>query len=137
MEYWAFVWGALVMGNTGFMMWNPILATQFLPGEFVPAAKAAHGNEAVLCASHHYLAYVWCTHQTFQQAMFNGKMTETDMLHEHPPRLADIKAGIADRRPDAGHLAQAPDDLLPHRRSSDHWHARRHLSAYQRRKIPR
>ena len=33
--------------------------------------------------------------------MFNGKMTEEDMLHEHPLELADIKAGIADRRPDA------------------------------------
>ena len=24
MEYWAFVWGAFVMGATGFMMWNTI-----------------------------------------------------------------------------------------------------------------
>ena len=37
-----------VMGITGFMMWNPITATKYLPGEFVPAAKAAHGGEAVL-----------------------------------------------------------------------------------------
>ncbi|HNJ12307.1 MAG TPA: cytochrome b/b6 domain-containing protein, partial [Anaerolineales bacterium] len=37
MEYWAFVWGAAVMGITGFIMWNPITATSFLPGEFVPA----------------------------------------------------------------------------------------------------
>jgi hypothetical protein len=33
--------------------------------------------------------------------MFNGKITEGEMLHEHPLELADIKAGIADRRPDA------------------------------------
>lgn len=47
-EYWAFVWGYTIMGITGFIMWNPITATRFLPGEFVPAAKAAHGGEAVL-----------------------------------------------------------------------------------------
>ncbi len=47
-EYWAFVWGTIVMGLTGFLMWNPIPAAKFLPGEFIPAAKAAHGGEAVL-----------------------------------------------------------------------------------------
>ncbi|MBU2609806.1 MAG: cytochrome b/b6 domain-containing protein, partial [Chloroflexi bacterium] len=24
LEYWAFVWGTIVMGLTGFMMWNPV-----------------------------------------------------------------------------------------------------------------
>jgi hypothetical protein len=33
--------------------------------------------------------------------MFNGQISEADMLHEHPLELADIKAGIIDRRPDA------------------------------------
>ena len=35
-------------GDHRFIMWNPITATRYLPGEFVPAAKAAHGGEAVL-----------------------------------------------------------------------------------------
>ena len=48
MEYWAFVWGAMIMGVTGFMMWNPITTARFLPGEVIPAAKAAHGGEALL-----------------------------------------------------------------------------------------
>ena len=102
MEYWAFVWGALVMGATGFMMWNPITATQFLPGEFVPAAKAAHGNEAVLAVLAIIIWHMYGVHiKRFNKAMFTGKMSEDEMLHEHPLELADIKAGIADRRPDA------------------------------------
>jgi hypothetical protein len=40
----------------------------------------------------------------FNKAMFNGKQTEEEMRHEHPLELADIKAGIADRRPDAATL---------------------------------
>ena len=48
MEYWAFVWGAIIMGTTGFIMWNPITTSRFLPGEIIPAAKAAHGGEALL-----------------------------------------------------------------------------------------
>ncbi|MBL8103184.1 MAG: cytochrome b/b6 domain-containing protein [Anaerolineales bacterium] len=102
MEYWAFVWGAAVMGFTGFLMWNPITATQYLPGEFVPAAKAAHGGEAVLAVLAIIIWHMYGVHiKRFNKAMFNGKMTEEDMLHEHPLELADIKAGIADRRPDA------------------------------------
>lgn len=51
MEYWAFVWGTIIMGVTGFMMWNPITTARFLPGEVIPAAKAAHGGEALLAVS--------------------------------------------------------------------------------------
>jgi cytochrome b subunit of formate dehydrogenase len=102
MEYWAFVWGAAVMGATGFLMWNPITATQYLPGELVPAAKAAHGGEAVLAVLAIIIWHMYGVHiKRFNKAMFNGKMAEEDMLHEHPLELADIKAGIADRRPDA------------------------------------
>ena len=32
--------------------------------------------------------------------MFNGKMSEEEMLHEHPLELADLKAGIATPPPD-------------------------------------
>ncbi|MBI3153408.1 MAG: cytochrome b/b6 domain-containing protein [Chloroflexi bacterium] len=105
MEYWAFVWGAAVMGLTGFLMWNPITATQYLPGEFVPAAKAAHGGEAVLAVLAIIVWHMYGVHiKRFNKAMFNGKITENEMLHEHPLELADIKAGIADRRPDAATL---------------------------------
>jgi mono/diheme cytochrome c family protein len=31
------------------------------------------------------------------KSMFTGKMSEEEMLHEHPLELADIKAGIAER----------------------------------------
>lgn len=105
MEYWAFVWGAVVMGITGFMMWNPITATRYLPGEFVPAAKAAHGNEAVLAVLAIIIWHMYGVHiKRFNKAMFTGRMTEEEMLHEHPLELADIKAGITDRRPDAATL---------------------------------
>lgn len=102
MEYWAFVWGTAVMTITGFLMWNPITSTKYLPGEFVPAAKAAHGGEAVLAVLAIIIWHMYGVHiKRLNKAMFNGKQTEAEMLHEHPLELADIKAGIADRRPDA------------------------------------
>ena len=101
LEYWAFVWGAAVMGATGFLMWNPITSTRYLPGEFVPAAKAAHGGEAVLAVLAIIIWHIYGVHiKRFNKAMFTGLQTEAEMLHEHPLELDEIKAGSANRRPD-------------------------------------
>jgi cytochrome b subunit of formate dehydrogenase len=114
LEYWAFVWGAVVMGMTGFLMWNPITATKFLPGEFIPAAKAAHGGEAVLAVLAIIVWHMYGVHlKRFNKAMWTGKQTEEEMLHEHPLELADIKAGIASRRPDAATIRKRQMVYLP------------------------
>ena len=98
MEYWAFVWGTAVMVATGFMMWNPISTAKFLPGQFIPAAKAAHGGEAVLAVLAIIIWHMYGVHiKRLNKSMFTGQMSEEDMLHEHPLELADIKAGIAER----------------------------------------
>lgn len=96
-EYWAVVWGTVIMVVTGFMMWNPIATTNFLDGQWIPAAKVAHGGEAVLAILaiiiwHFYNVLV----KTFNKSMFTGALTEKQMEHEHPLELADIKAGIHD-----------------------------------------
>ncbi len=97
-EYWAFVWGAVVMGFTGFLMWNPVTATKYLPGDFVPAAKAAHGGEALLAVLAIIVWHMYGVHlKHFNKAMWTGRLTEEEMLREHPLELADIKAGIAER----------------------------------------
>ena len=100
-EYWAFVWGTAVMGVTGFLMWNPITSAKFLPGEIIPAAKAAHGGEAVLAVLAIILWHFYGVHiKFFNKAMWTGKMTEEQMQHEHPLELADIKAGVPDQEQD-------------------------------------
>ena len=97
-EYWAVVWGTLVMAITGFMMWNPIATTRFLPGEFVPAAKSAHGAEAVLAVLAIIVWHIYHVHvRQFNKSMFTGDLTENEMIEEHPLELADIKAGVAER----------------------------------------
>jgi cytochrome b subunit of formate dehydrogenase len=97
-EYWAVVWGTLIMALTGFMMWNPIAATRFLPGEIVPAAKAAHGAEAVLAVLAIIIWHFYHVHvRELNKSMFNGRLTEEEMIDEHPLELADLKAGLAER----------------------------------------
>lgn len=100
-EYWAVVWGTIVMAVTGFMLWNPIATTRFLPGEAIPAAKAAHGLEAVLAVLAIFLWHFYhVLIKTFNRSMFTGNVTEKQMIDEHPLELADIKAGLADPPPD-------------------------------------
>jgi hypothetical protein len=83
---------------TGFMMWNPIATTGFLPGEAIPAAKAAHGNEALLAVLAVIIWHVYHVHlRRFNKSMFTGYLTEEEMLEEHPLELADLKAGVAAR----------------------------------------
>jgi cytochrome b subunit of formate dehydrogenase len=93
-EYWAFVWGTIVMGLTGFIMLNPIVTTHFLPGEIVPAAKIVHGYEAVLAVLAILIWHLYAVHlRHFNQSMWTGKLSEPEMLAEHPLELAELQAG--------------------------------------------
>lgn len=100
-EYWAFAFGTVVAVTTGFFMWNPVTTTQFLPGQFIPAAKAAHGNEAILAVLallvwHGYGVYI----KSVNRSMWTGNLTEHEMIEEHPLELAAIKAGSAEPKVD-------------------------------------
>jgi cytochrome b subunit of formate dehydrogenase len=92
-EYFAVVWGTIIMGVTGFMMWNPIAAARFLPGEYIPAAKAAHGGEAILAVLAIILWHFYHVHfRHFNKSMFTGVLTREEMEHEHPSELVRIDA---------------------------------------------
>jgi hypothetical protein len=78
------------------MMWNPIATTNVLPGQVIPAAKAAHGAEAVLAVLAIILWHMYGVHiKRFNRSMWTGTMTEAEMIHEHPLELADLKTGSA------------------------------------------
>ncbi len=100
-EYWFMIWGTLIMGVTGFMMWNPIATARLLPGEFIPASKAAHGGEALLAVLSIIVWHLYHVHlRGFNMSMFTGRLSEEEMIHDHPLELADLKAGVAHREPD-------------------------------------
>lgn len=93
-EYLAVVWGTIIMGLTGFMMWNPISTARILPGEVIPAAKAAHSGEALLAVLAIIIWHFYHVHiKHFNKSMFTGKLTRKEMEHEHPAELAQIDAG--------------------------------------------
>jgi formate dehydrogenase gamma subunit len=111
LEYWAVVWGTIIMGVTGFMLWNPIATTQVLPGVAIPAAKAAHGLEATLAVLAIIVWHIYHVHlRHFNKSIFTGYLTYEEMEDEHPKSLAEIKAG---RMPPQ----IAPDALASRRRT--------------------
>jgi cytochrome b subunit of formate dehydrogenase len=94
MEYWAVIWGTVIMILTGFMLWNPIATTNFLPGQFVPVAKAAHGGEALLAVLAIVTWHLYHVHvKSFNKSMFTGYLDAEAMEEEHALELAEIENG--------------------------------------------
>lgn len=109
-EYWAMLWGLLVMAVTGFMLWNPIATTNILPGVFIPAAKVAHGGEAVLAVLAIILWHFWHVHlKMFNKSMFTGKLSRHEMEEEHGMELERLEHGKV--------RALAPVDIQRKRRA--------------------
>lgn len=89
LEYLSLIWGTLVMGITGFMIWFPVTFSAFLPGWFIDLALIVHRYEAILAAVFVFTIHFIHTHLLpekipVDEAMFTGKITEEDMLHERP-----------------------------------------------------
>lgn len=93
-EYWAVVWGTAIMGLTGLILWNPIAFASILPGEYIPAAKAAHGGEAVLAVLSIIVWHMYSVHvKHFNSSIFTGNMPRHQMEEEHAEELERLEAG--------------------------------------------
>ncbi len=115
-EYLAVVWGTLIMGMTGFMMWNPLASARWFHGQAIPAAKAAHGGEALLAVLAIILWHFYHVHvRHFNQSIFTGRLSRQEMHEEHPAELAADRTRRR-RGPPAGRRAPAPSS-----RSSRPW----------------
>jgi cytochrome b subunit of formate dehydrogenase len=61
-EYWALVWGLIVMATTGTMLWAKVLVGNLLPRWWLDVATAIHFYEAVLAT---LAILVWHFYQVF------------------------------------------------------------------------
>jgi formate dehydrogenase gamma subunit len=89
MEYWAVVWGSIIMGVTGLMIWFKMDVTRFLPRWVVDVALTIHYYEAVLAC---LAIVVWhFYHVMFDPDVFplnpacwDGRVSRRWQAHEHP-----------------------------------------------------
>ena len=113
MEYWSLIWGTALMILTGFMLWNPIATAKFLPGSFIPAAKAAHGGEAVLAVLAILVWHFYGVHIKFNPSMFTGKLPRPKMAEEHALELEQLEKGEIPPEPPKEILAKRTRLFLP------------------------
>ncbi|HEY6042138.1 MAG TPA: cytochrome b/b6 domain-containing protein [Anaerolineae bacterium] len=113
-EYWALIWGTVIMAITGFILWNPIITSRFLPGEYIPTAKAAHGGEAILAVLAILIWHLYNVHvKMFNQAMFKGTMPEHQMEEEHALELERVSKGVVARPISTDVIARRQRVFLP------------------------
>ncbi|MDM7996645.1 MAG: cytochrome b/b6 domain-containing protein [Acidobacteriota bacterium] len=114
LEYWALIWGGIIMVLTGFMLWNPLMTTLFLPGQVIPAAKAAHGGEAVLAVLAIIVWHFYHVHlKMFNKSMFTGKLTRHQMEEEHGAEWSEIRDGAMPLTQDPGPLRRRQILFMP------------------------
>jgi cytochrome b subunit of formate dehydrogenase len=61
-DYLAEIWGLLVIGLSGLIMWFPVRASFYLPGWVVNAALIFHGYEAILAMAFLFTVHFFNTH---------------------------------------------------------------------------
>jgi len=106
-EYWALIWGTVIMALTGFVLWNPIITSRYLAGDVIPAAKAAHGGEAILAVLAIIVWHFYNVHlKSFNKAMFTGKLSEHEMKEEHGLELAQMESDKPEWAPAPAQIAQ-------------------------------
>ena len=87
-EYWALVWGLIVMASTGIMLWARVFFGNLLPRWWLDVATAIHLYEAILAT---LAIVVWHFYQVFfdpdiypmNWAWWDGKMPVEHYREEH------------------------------------------------------
>lgn len=94
LEYLALVWGTAVMVATGLFLLYPVKWSSLLSGEFILAAKAAHGGEALLAFLSILTWHAYFVHfRHWNTSIFTGHLDEHAYAEEHALELAQIRRG--------------------------------------------
>ena len=94
-EYWGLIFGALIMGLSGYILYFPILVSRVLPAELIPAAKVMHSAEALLAF---LIVLIWhmagahLTPESFPMdtSIFTGKVRKDKLRREHALEYEDL-----------------------------------------------
>ncbi len=102
MEYWAFLWGTVVMGVSGFLLWFNNFTLRHFPKWVTDAATAVHWYEALLATFsiliwHFYLVIFDPMVYPMDTAWLNGKIPADHYRHSRPEYFRTLKrAGLVE-----------------------------------------
>jgi len=95
-EYWALVWGNVVMGTTGILLWFENIFLPVISTNGMDIATAIHFYEAILASLaivvwHFYFVIYNPDVYPINKAFITGYLTREEMEHEHPLELEAIE----------------------------------------------
>lgn len=97
LEYWAMVWGTILMTITGFVLWFDNTSMGLLGKLGIDIARSIHFYEAILATLaiivwHFYFVIFNPDVYPMNLAWLTGRMSEREMADEHPLQLEEMKA---------------------------------------------
>lgn len=88
-EYLALIWGVIIMGATGFVLWFPEFFMRYLPSWAFEASEVIHYYEAWLATLailvwHWFFVILHPEKYPMSTTWMDGKITEEELKHHHP-----------------------------------------------------
>jgi cytochrome b subunit of formate dehydrogenase len=96
-DYWAVLWGTLLMGAAGLVLWFPMAASRIMPGWMFNLALFVHGAEATLAivfifAIHFFNGHLRPGKFPMDMAIFTGSISREELRHERPGQYERLAA---------------------------------------------
>jgi cytochrome b subunit of formate dehydrogenase len=96
-DYWAVYWGCVIMIGTGALLWSSEITFSMFPKYIYDIAKEVHSDEALLATLaiviwHFYNVHFNPDRFPGSTVWLHGRLTEHEMLEEHPLELEEILA---------------------------------------------
>ncbi len=93
-EYWAVIWGTIVMALTGLVLWFPDVITSWLPAWTVRVASVVHYYEAILAVSaiviwHFFYVIFMPSEYPMSTIWLDGRMPSHEWKTMHPAEYAE------------------------------------------------
>jgi formate dehydrogenase gamma subunit len=115
MEYWAFMWGTVVMALSGFLLWFNNFTLRHFPKWVSDAATAIHWYEALLATFsiliwHFYLVIFDPMVYPMDTAWLDGKISADHYKHTRPAYYRElVKAGLVETPEETETPGHAPE----------------------------
>lgn len=114
-EYFAVIYGILLMGMSGFILWFPNISAAIMPRWVIELFRVAHSNEAVVCLLAVAIGHFFWVHfnpDVFPSSSvwYNGKISKHHLKEEHPLEYEQL-ASASEAIEESEHLSKYANSL--------------------------
>jgi predicted CXXCH cytochrome family protein len=99
LEYWALVWGTIIMSVTGLFLWFPTLVGSWAPTWFIKVSEIIHYYEAILATLailvwHLFLVFYRPHDDAYVLTMWDGKLPLSSLKHHHAQAFEQLAIDV-------------------------------------------